>query len=438
MTGSDAETRSAALAERAVAEHRRWRGKIQTMPKCPLRGHEDFALWYTPGVAAAARAVAADPALAFELTAKGDTVAVVSDGSRVLGLGAVGPAAALPVMEGKALLMKYLGAVDAAPLCVDIQDEDGLVAFVEAIAPSFGAVNLEDIAAPKCFRVLERLQQSAPIPVWHDDQQGTAAAALAGLRNALEIVGKRLDAARIALVGIGSANYALYRLLKAAGVDPRQIVACDSVGALHADRADIGRDADRLREKWRVCRESNPERRTGGIAEALAGADVCVAFSRPGPDVISPDAVRAMARDAIVFACANPTPEIWPDDAKRAGAAIVATGRSDFPNQLNNALVFPGLFRGVLDARARRVTDAMALAASDALQTRARRLGLGPERLLPRLDDIDAAALGAGRTALAAAEDGAARAPVALDAVVERARERIKATRALAARLVPA
>lgn len=412
----------------ALEAHRRWRGKIQVMPKCPIRGIEDFALWYTPGVAAASRAIAADPAQSWALTARGDMVAIVSDGSRVLGLGDIGPEAAMPVMEGKALLFKHLGAVDAVPLCVDVQDEDALVAFVEAIAPSFGAVNLEDISAPKCFRVLARLQASLSIPVWHDDQQGTAAAVLGGLWNALAVVGKRLEDVAITLVGIGAANHAVLRLLRAAGADPARIIACDSAGTLHEGRADIAADPDRLREKWQVCRDTNPDRRAGGIREALIGADVCIAFSASGPDVIAPDWIAAMAPGAIVFACANPTPEIWPDAAHAAGAAIVATGRSDFPNQVNNALIFPGLFRGVLDARAPRITDAVAMAAAKALADHAKAGGISAVRLLPSLDDIDAAAAVAGAAAAAAAQT-----PDLADPVRASAARRIRRARAGAA-----
>jgi malate dehydrogenase (oxaloacetate-decarboxylating) len=405
---SKSETRSADIAARALEEHRQWRGKMQTLPKCPVRGIEDFALWYTPGVAAAARAVAEDPAQSFALTDRGDHVAIVSDGSRVLGLGDIGPEAAMPVMEGKALLFKYLGGVDATALCVARHEADDIVDFVQAIAPSFGGVNLEDIATPKCFRVLEGLQATLPIPVWHDDQQGTAAAALAGLIGALEVVGKAMGEIRIALIGAGAANVSVYRLLKAAGADPARIRVCDSGGLLHAGRADIAADRDRLREKWMICAETNPERLSGGVTEALAGADACLAFSAPGPDVIPPEAVAGMARDAIVFACANPTPEIWPEAARQAGARIVATGRSDFPNQVNNALVFPGLFRGVLDVRARRISDRAALAAAQALVDRAKVLGLGEENLLPPLDDIASAAAVAAAAAEAVQAEGMA------------------------------
>lgn len=425
----DTGSRSEQIAEQAVGGHRRWHGKMQTLPKCPVRGIEDFALWYTPGVAAAARAVASNPADSFELTARGDHVAIVSDGSRVLGLGNIGPEAAMPVMEGKALLFKYLGGVDATALCIARTETAGIVDFVEAIAPSFGGVNLEDIATPKCFRILEGLQASLPIPVWHDDQQGTAAAVLAGVIAALEIVGKAIGDIRIGLVGAGAANIAVYRLLKAAGIAPLQMRMCDSAGLLHVGRRDIESDRDRLREKWMVCRETNPDRIDGGIREALAGADVCLAFSTPGPDTIPAEAVAGMARDPIVFACANPTPEIWPEDARSAGARIVATGRSDFANQVNNALIFPGLFRGVLDVRARRISDRTALAAAQALVERARNLGLGEQSLLPALDDIGSAAA----VAAAAAESALAEGTAAVKCSVARVRDETEA-RIVAAR----
>ena len=432
---SEDATRSADIARRALEGHRRWRGKIQALPKCPVRSIEDFALWYTPGVAAAARAVAENPAESYALTARGDRVAIVSDGSRVLGLGDIGPEAAMPVMEGKALLFKYLGGVDATPLCIARHDPQEIVDFVQAIAPSFGGVNLEDIATPKCFRVLETLQADLPIPVWHDDQQGTAAAVLAGLMGALEIVGKSMAEIRIGLIGAGAANVAVYRLLRAAGSDPARIRVCDSTGLLHADRADIAADRGRLREKWTICTETNPERRAGGIGAALDGMDVAIAFSTPGPEVIPAEAVAGMAREAIVFACANPTPEIWPETARQAGARIVATGRSDFANQVNNALVFPGLFRGVLDVRARHITDRTALAAARALEARAKARGLDETHLLPPLDDMEAAAEVAAAAAGAAMEAGLAGVTRAPEQVRADTLECISAARAATAAL---
>ncbi|WP_119422280.1 NAD(P)-dependent malic enzyme [Desertibaculum subflavum] len=417
-------------AQQPVAEamrlHPLYRGKVQMAPKCPIRGIEDFAIWYTPGVAAPCRAIAANPGAVYEYTNKGNSIAIVSDGSRVLGLGDIGPAAGLPVMEGKALLFKYLGGVDAVPLCIDAKDPDEIVRTVRALAPSFGAINLEDIAQPKCFRVLDALRTGLDIPIWHDDQQGSATVALAGLKSALSIVGKSLGGIRIAMVGIGAANVAVYRLLKIAGVDPRAIIACDSKGVLHRGRDDIAQKQALFPDKWRVCLESNGDAVTGGIAEALAGADACIAFSRSGPGVIEPAWIATMARDAIVFACANPVPEIWPWEASAAGARIVATGRSDFPNQVNNSLVFPGMFRGVLDIRARLITDGMAIAAADELVRQAERIGVDESRILPGMDDWEvaahvAAACGvaaqseevAGRTAGAAELYATARATIA-------------------------
>ncbi len=415
-------------AEKALRLHAVYRGKMQTLPKCPIRGLDDFQVWYTPGVAEPCRAIAEDRDLAYRYTNKGNLIAVVSDGSRVLGLGNIGPEAGLPVMEGKALLFKYLGGVDAVPLCLGTQDEDEIVRAVGLLQPSFGAVNLEDIEQPKCFRVLDRLRAEAAIPVWHDDQQGTATVALAGLINALRVVGKELGAVRIAMIGMGAANVATYRLLKAAGVDSGQIVACDSRGVLHADRADIAAARDAFAEKWAVCRETNPDRVTGGIAEALAGADVAIAFARSGPDVIRPDWIAGMARDAVVFACANPVPEIWPEAARAAGARIAATGRGDFPNQVNNALAFPGIFRGVLDIRAAAITDGMAIAAAKALADQVP--APTEDKILPSLTDRESAAQVAAATTAQAQAEGLAGLATPTATVLAGARATIAAARA--------
>ena len=396
---------------RALALHERYRGKMQSFPKVPISGLDDFAVWYTPGVAAPCLAIAADPASAYRYTNKGNTIAIVSNGTRVLGLGDIGPAAGLPVMEGKALLFKYLGGVDAVPLCVDARSADDLVRTVAAVAPSFGGINLEDIAQPMCFRVLAAARQRLTIPVWHDDQQGSATAVLAGLTNALSLVGKDLRRVRVALIGIGAANVSTYRLLQAAGADPGAIVACDSRGTLHRGRADIEAQRAAFEEKWQVCCESNADGIVGGVDAALRGADVCLAFAGSGPGIVTAAAVRAMNRDAIVFACGNPIPEIWPDDARAAGARIVATGRSDFPNQVNNALVFPGLFRGVLDVQASAITDEMALAAAHALASAIPRERLADDRILPRLDDPVLAADVAAAVGGAAQRQGLARVP---------------------------
>jgi len=396
-------------ADDAMRLHPFYRGKMQTLPKCAIRSFADFSVWYTPGVAAPCKAIERDPELSFEHTNRGNLVAVVSDGSRVLGLGNIGPEAGLPVMEGKALLFKYLGGVDAVALCLRSRDEDEFIRAVEMLEPSFGAINLEDIAQPKCFRILDALRARMKIPVWHDDQQGTAVVVLAGLLNALEVVGKSLDRVRIAMVGIGAANTASYCLLKACGVAPGQIVACDSRGTLHRGRVDIEAEQATFSEKWSICRESNADGVAGGIADALRGADVCLAFSTPGPGTIEPEWVKAMAGDAIVFACANPVPEIWPWSAHEAGARIVATGRGDFPNQVNNSLCFPAVFRGVLDVRARTITDSMAIAAARELAAVAREKGLSDQYLVPRMDEPDLYPRVAAATALAAQSEGVAR-----------------------------
>jgi len=422
-------------AEEALRLHPFYRGKVQIAPKCPIRDLGDFSIWYTPGVAAPCKEIQAHPERVWEHTNRANLVAVVSDGTRVLGLGDIGPEAGLPVMEGKALLFKHLGGVDAVPLCLGTKDPDELVRAVEWLAPSFGAVNLEDIAQPKCFRVLAALRERLPIPVWHDDQQGTATVLLAGLTNALEIVGKRIDRVRIALVGTGAANVAVCRLLRARGVDPAGLVACDSRGTLHRGRSDLDAARETYPDKWRICTETNPDRVAGGIAEALRGADVCIAFSRPGPGVIEPAWVRSMARDAVVFACANPTPEIWPWDAADAGARIVATGRGDFPNQLNNSLAFPGIFRGALDVRARSISEGMAIAAAGALAAVARAGGLSEERVLPHMSEIDAHVQVAVATARAAEGEGLAQIAVAADLEAS-VRGRIEAARTMAALLL--
>jgi len=436
MASQKRASQAAGAAETALRLHAFYKGKIQTMPKCAVSGLADFAVWYTPGVAAPCTAIKADPELVYEHTNKGNCVAIVSDGTRVLGLGDIGPEAGLPVMEGKALLFKYLGGVDAVPVCVRTGSAEDLIRVAEALEPSFGGINLEDISQPKCFRVLETLREKMAIPVWHDDQQGSATALLAGLMNALSVVGKEMASVKLALIGVGAANVATYRLLSAFGADKGAIVACDSKGTLHKGRRDIEESQAEFPDKWRICRESNAEGVTGGIAEALRGADVCIAFSRPGPGVIQPDEVAGMAKRAIVFACANPTPEIWPDAARAAGAAIVATGRSDFPNQVNNSLVFPGLFRGVLDVRARHITDEMAIAAAHALAGYARERGIDENKILPRMDEWEVAAQLAAATAATAQEQGLARIAKSAESVHADALARIGSARAATAVLM--
>jgi len=415
----------------AMRLHPFYRGKVEVALKARVRDFNDFAIWYTPGVAAPCRAIAEDPELVYEYTHKWNTVAVVSDGTRVLGLGDIGPKAGLPVMEGKALLYKYLGGVDAWPIMLDTKDPDKIIETVLLIQPGFGGVNLEDISQPKCFRVLDTLREQAEIPVWHDDQQGTATVTLAALINALKVVGKKIEQVQIAFVGVGSANVACARLIYAAGANPALCRMVDSKGILHKDRKDLEqRKADYV-DKWRFCQITNEEGRQGGIPESLEGADVVIALSKPGPGTLQTDWIRKMAKDAIVFACANPVPEIWPWEAKQGGAVVVATGRSDFPNQVNNSLGFPGIFRGTLDVRATTITDSMCFAAANALAEMAVEQGLSPEHILPTMDDWQVFPREAAAVAAKAVEEGIARNPLTYEEELKNAEEIIRRSRDL-------
>ena len=416
-------------AEDALRLHPFYHGKVQVVPKCPIRDLSDFAIWYTPGVAAPCKAIQANPELVYEHTNKGNCVAIVSDGTRILGLGDIGPEAGLPVMEGKALLFKFLGGVDAIPLCLDTKDPDEFIRTVKLLQPSFGGINLEDIAQPKCFRILDALRSEMRIPVWHDDQQGTATVMLAAILNAMKLVGKSIDRIKIAMIGMGAANVATYRLLKADGVNPASIVACDSKGTLHRRREDIEQRQSEYVDKWRVCNESNSDNIVGGIAEALRGADVCIAFAKSDPGLIKPEWVRAMAKDAVVFACANPLPEIWPWEARDAGARIVGTGRGDFPNQVNNSLGFPAIFRGTLDVRARTISDEMALAAAHELARFAEQRGLREDNIVPRLDEWEVFPRVAVATAMKAQEQGIARLRKTREQLLTQAAETIRVAR---------
>ncbi len=408
--------------------HRFYHGKIEVIPKCAVRGLEDFSVWYTPGVAAPCLEIAEDEEKVYEYTSKWNTVAIVSDGSRTLGLGNIGPLAALPVMEGKALLFKYLGGVDAFPLVIAEQDPDRIVEIIKAVSPSFGGINLEDISTPKCFYVLEKLQNELEIPVWHDDQQGTATATLAALYNALKLVGKELSEVKIAIIGAGAANIATVRLLKAAGADPKKMFVVDSKGILHKGRKDLEERKDQNPYKWQLCLETNGEGRTGGIAEAMRGVDVVIAASKPGPGVIKKEWVAEMNDDAIVFAEANPVPEIWPWEAREAGARIVGTGRSDFPNQINNSLVFPAVFRGVFCVRARKITDEMCIAAAKALAAFAERKGIHEDYIIPKMTESDVFPEVATAVAMKAIEQGLARLQLSEEEIYERSKEMILKT----------
>jgi len=415
----------------AMKLHPFYRGKVEVALKCCIRDFNDFAIWYTPGVAASCRAIAENPELVYEHTHKWNTVAVVSDGTRVLGLGDIGPKAGLPVMEGKALLYKYLGGVDAWPIMLDTKDPDKLIETVLLIQPGFGGVNLEDIAQPKCFRVLDTLRARAEIPVWHDDQQGTATVTLAGLINALKIVNKKIGDVRITFVGSGASNVACARLIFASGADPAKCLVVDSKGILHKNRQDIEMRKAEFVDKWKMCQITNAEGRQGGIPDAMKGADVVIALAKSGPGVILPEWVRSMAKDAILFSCANPVPEIWPWEAKEAGAVVVATGRSDFPNQVNNSLGFPGIFRGTLDVRATTITDSMCHAAAHALAGMAEEKGLTPEYILPTMDEWEVFPREAAAVAMKAIEEGVAHKIVTYEEELKTAEQIIRRSRDL-------
>ncbi len=347
----------ASVDETAVFLHKQWNGKIETVSKAPVKNREDLSIAYTPGVAAPCRVIAENEEEAYNYTLKANTVAVVSDGSAVLGLGNIGPLAAMPVMEGKCVLFKEFGGVNAFPIVLSTQDPDEIVAAVKAIAPTFGGINLEDISAPRCFEIEERLKKELDIPVFHDDQHGTAIVVLAGIINALKVVRKEKESCKVVVNGAGSAGVAITKLLLTYGF--KNVIMCDRQGIIGPDYPDLN---------WmqkEMTKVTNLSHETGTLADALVGADIFVGVSAPG--IVSKEMVASMAKDSILFAMANPTPEIMPDEAKAAGARVVGTGRSDFPNQVNNVVAFPGIFRGALEARATSITEEMKLAAANAI-----------------------------------------------------------------------
>jgi len=417
----------------AMIMHKFYGGKIEIVPKAPVRSFDDFAIWYSPGVAEPCKAINHDIDEAYVHTWKWNTVAVVSDGTRVLGLGDIGPEAAMPVMEGKAMLFKYLGGVDCVPICLDTKDPDKIIETVRLIAPSFGGINLEDISMPKCFDVLDELRKDCKIPVWHDDQQGTATVEVAGAINAMKLVGKKMEDANICMVGAGAANIAIARLLLATGFSPKNLCMVDSKGILNIEREDVRKD---FRQKWEICEKTNGAGKKGGLKEAMKDADIVIAASKPGPGTIPKEYVKLMANDPVVFATANPVPEIWPWEAKEMGAKIVATGRSDFPNQVNNSMGFPAIFRGTLDVRAKTITDEMCITAAKEIAKCAEEKGIHEEYIIPTMSEWEVFPREAVAVAMKAMEQGVARLKLTRQELFERAEYMIHRSRNLTAQMM--
>ena len=402
------------LKELAATSHRFYRGKIASIPKAGIYGFNWFNVYYTPGVSMISTSIRDDNDASFDMSNRGNLVAIVSDSTRVLGDGDVTPPGGLGVMEGKAFLMKYLGGVDGVALCIDSYNKDGkhdadkIIDFVKMVQPSFGAVNLEDISQPNCFKVLDTLREECDIPVWHDDAQGTASVTLAGLINALRVVDKELKDVRIVLLGAGAANSTAARLILKDGADPDKMIVFDSRGGLHRGRADVEADKAFYR-KWEIAEATNPKR-IDRLEDAFKGADVVIAASTPGPDTIKQDWIHSMNTKSVVFACANPVPEIYPYAAKEAGAYVVATGRGDFSNQVNNSIGFPGILKGALMVRARKVTDEMAIVAAHSVADfAARKKGINPDYIMPTMEETEVFAQEAADVAMQAIKDGVAR-----------------------------
>jgi malate dehydrogenase (oxaloacetate-decarboxylating) len=371
------------IQEQALALHREWNGKLETVSKSPVNSREALSLAYTPGVAEPCKVIAKDKEAAYQYTMKANTVAVVSDGSAVLGLGNIGPHAAMPVMEGKAVLFKEFGGVNAVPICLDTQDTEEIIKAVTWLAPAYGGINLEDISAPRCFEIEERLKEILDIPVFHDDQHGTAIVVLAGIINALKVVGKQKEDCRVVVNGAGSAGVAITKLLLTYGFT--NVIMCDKVGIVSTSTEGL----NWMQEK--MAKITNPDNVTGTLADALKGADIFVGVS--APNIVTPEMVRSMAPDSILFAMANPTPEIMPDVAKAAGARVVGTGRSDFPNQVNNVVAFPGIFKGALEGRATQITEEMKLAAAAAIAGLVPDEELSEDNIMPEAFDPKVAEL---------------------------------------------
>ncbi len=423
------------LKELSLMMHAHYRGKMQTLPKAGIWGFNWFNVWYTPGVSKVSTTIRDAHESSFSLSNRSNLVAVVSDSTRVLGDGDCGVAGGLGVMEGKAMLMKYLGACDSIALCMDSRDAQGkpqaqkIIDFVKMLQPSVGAVNLEDISQPNCYKVLDELRESCDIPVWHDDAQGTACVTLAGLINALKLADKEIGKIRCVLYGAGASNTTIARFLLQSGLDPDKLIVFDSKGALHPKRQDIEQNPDKYRQ-WELAKISNPGC-IDGMENAMKGADVLIALSTPGPNTIKPEWIRLMADKAIVFTCANPVPEIYPYDAKAAGAFIVATGRGDFANQINNSCGFPGILKGALSVRASKITDGMAIAAAHSLANYAVQRGIDPDNIVPKMDEPDVFAFEAAEVAAQAMEDGVARLSLSKEDIFVMVKAEIDQTRQL-------
>lgn len=385
--------------EKAIKMHEEWGGKIEVIATAPVGSKEELAIAYTPGVAAPCLEIQKDVDLSYKYTRRHNLVAVVTDGTAVLGLGDIGPEAGMPVMEGKCALFKAFGDVDAFPLCIRSKDVDEIVNTVALLAGSFGGVNLEDISAPRCFEIEKKLKERCDIPIFHDDQHGTAVITLAGLTNALKIVGKKMEEIHVVVNGAGAAATAITKLLISRGL--KNVILCDRKGAIYEGREGLNP------AKEEMAKITNPEKKAGSLAEVIVGADVFIGVSAPG--VLTADMVATMAKDPVVFACANPVPEILPDEAKKAGVAVMATGRSDFPNQVNNVLAFPGIFRGALDVRASDINDEMKIAAANAIAGIVSDAELNPDYILPDAFDARVGKAVAAAVAQAARDTGVAR-----------------------------
>jgi malate dehydrogenase (oxaloacetate-decarboxylating) len=447
--GQVARAQTIFLKELSLLTHRFYGGKIMTVPKAGLYGFNWFNVWYTPGVSRVSTAIRgcqewfvpgvsnrADPEedpgfenASFALSNRSNLVGVVSDSTRVLGDGDCTPPGGLGVMEGKSLLMKYLGGIDAVALCINSRNFSGqscadkIIDFVKMVEPSFGAINLEDIQQPDCYKVLDTLRDACNIPVWHDDAQGTACVTVSGLLNALKVAGKDFDKVRTVLIGAGASNTTIARLLITMGADPERMVLFDTKGALHTGRDDLKADR-RFYRKWELCEQTNPGGRWKTQEDACKGADVLIALSSPGS--VEAKWIPKMANNAVVFACANPVPEIYPHEAKEAGALVVATGRGDFPNQVNNSLGFPGILKGALIVRARQITDKMALAAAKSLAESAEKKGISPDYIIPKMDEPEVFPIEAADVAVQAVEDGVARLELSRDEVFQIADREIR------------